>query len=136
VTDAETMPLPTPPYTVEELRYADRLMPTKKFPDGSYGGILTDDEVSVWEYLQAMSAARAEAIERGNVATARAERVEAELVALADGRNGLAKEIAAWAAPQSLPTTGEPPAVATLADVASLVAGPGKAPESKRGRGR
>lgn len=48
----------TPPYAVEDLPYGNHPMPTRRYPDGRYGGILSDDEVAVWQHLQAVTAER------------------------------------------------------------------------------
>lgn len=43
---------PTAPYTVEDLQFGPHMRPTRKYPDGRFGDILSDDEIAMWRYLQ------------------------------------------------------------------------------------
>ena len=46
--------VPTLPWTGEEIRFGDNLRLTKRFPDGSYGEIMNDEEVAMWASVKAL----------------------------------------------------------------------------------
>lgn len=58
MTDATPTEPTTPPYTVVELDYGGHKRPTRLYPSGAHGGILSPDEIGVWAHLQAVTAER------------------------------------------------------------------------------
>ncbi len=58
----EAPAVPVAPYTVEELPFGNRTMPTRKYPNGTWGDIVQGDELAMWEYVQGLEAWKNEAM--------------------------------------------------------------------------
>lgn len=94
MSDPITLPAPPElPYTVEDLPMGPFLRPTRKYPNGKYGEILSEDEIKVWKVVQALRemvtalvADRAELVNTAMTIIAPNFEAMAENQAVVDGR--------------------------------------------------
>lgn len=55
--------IPGMPYTVVEMQFGPHMRPTRLYPSGRYGDILTDDEIAVWNVVRETAVNRVQAQE-------------------------------------------------------------------------